>query len=344
LFAGAIVAGYIGASLIDDSVITHHANPLGFLVPALATPKCSGKCKATCSGSKCIDAGCGKSIACKNPTAASFLPNQGVFAGAPLPNSRAAKYPVPPKTPTAQKPTASSFLPNQGVFGSVPLLAPSHAPTKGHFVNSTDYVGLKGAFSIDGVNAFTQTVKITKDNGVAVLHPNDWSIYTVGMYSRQLVAGKPKTSAEVIFTSQNPPNSSVDGIFVTPNGTQTNAIKQPYHKFAQQQIQGHAYTVNIITDGRATTYSLQDTTAGTPPEKFTDRDPTHNVWDPTGNAVTGGHELHTADGLRRDPLVERRFAFEPQQTTVSTNTGGTLTPQSKTSSLCGQGNAALQPC
>jgi hypothetical protein len=336
MFAGAIV-GYIGARLLDDP-ITHHANPLGLLVPGLATPACSGKCKATCSGSKCTDSGCGKSIACKNPalpapkpTAASFLPNQGVFASAPLPNSRASKTPVPPKTTTTTTPT-----PLGTIVPGLATTALTHASTLGHFTKNFDYTA-----GNPGVNGLTSTVTATKDNGATALKTGDWSIYTTGLYSQsKLPTGGPKNSAEVIFNSQNPPNPNLDGIFVAANGNSTKPI---IHKFAIQQIQGHVYSVGINTNGKTVTYSVTDHTAGTPPDTFTDSNPTHNKWD-VNNAVVVAHELHTADGVKRDPLTERRFIFTPGDTTIKTNTGGSLNTNPISYSLCSNTTGSLVSC
>jgi hypothetical protein len=91
------------------------------------------------------------------------------------------------------------------------------------------------------------------------------------------------------------------------------------------------------------TYSVSDRTAGTPPDTFTDNMPAHNQWD-INNAVITAHELHTADGVKRDPVVERRFVFTPGDTAIKTNTGGSLSTNPTSYSLCSDPTGSLISC
>jgi hypothetical protein len=323
----AAVVTYIGARLLNDQISHHATTPLGALIPGLAAPACTNKCKAACTAAgTCVDAGCGKSIKCTppapkpvvpkpppsplgaivpalnpkpaapKPTAASFLPNQGVFAGAPLPNSRAAKTPVPPKTPTT--PTLPNIVgdPTNPLQSIVPGLNPLIP------LLNDRHLWFGPSYPAQPAIGFTQTLQIKNDFGKAGLNPIN--IYSSGANDANPFAYK---EAEIIFLSTNGPQdltsggignqrqnnvtqsggnvnlkSLNDGIYATINGV-------PTHKFNATQQVGHTYTTRYDTKTR--TFTLTDHTAGTT-ETFVDKNPANQmsdqlVFDPFNEYHTG---------------------------------------------------------
>jgi len=238
---------------------------------------------------------------------------QGVFKGAPLPNSRAAKNPVPPKTP----PAATSGFPAPTAAGIiVPSLRSRPAePGKIRTFNTQAFN------TVLNVKRSTGTLTITKDNGNAVFaNPLDYALHTVGLYK---VKGDGTTSDGAEITFQSGP--STGRIAATAGNNQ--GLNKDFYIFKNiKQVEGHTYTYDISTDANnKTTYSLKDNTTGGPPEIATN---TGIQWTPQ-RGVINGDEFH-------NPTVNpiKRFEFTPISTTLTTTTGQVFNNPPPTSNVC----------
>lgn len=196
----------------------------------------------------------------------------------------------------------------------IPGLAvrPSQGRLKTFKVQSYDDFG--------NINDFTEVIKLTKDNGNAVFtNPLDYALYTAGLY--KLKGNQTTDGAEITFQS----GPSTNRIAATAGNNQ--GVNKDFYIFKNiKQVLGHKYTYDISTDvNNKTTYSLNDNTAGGPPEIATN---TSIQWTPQ-RVVINGDEFH-------NPTVNpvKRFEFMPTSTTLTTTTGQTFNNPPSTTNLC----------